>query len=132
MMGAAQCQVESFPVLDLAGEWNDVLVGPARRVLQEQVLPAFLRSQRWFGGKARPIEHVRLLDWGTLTHGPATRAWLALFEVRFVGGTTDLYHLPLAVTTGAGTLLRSSSARFDGKSNRAKPDHPITLKTSTL
>jgi maltose alpha-D-glucosyltransferase/alpha-amylase len=104
-------EIESLPVLEVAGGWNEVLQGAARRQLEERVLPAFLRSQRWFGGKARQIERVTLMDWGPLCADEARPAWLALFEVNYAGGGNDLYHLPLAVTPGsAGERLREAMA----------------------
>jgi maltose alpha-D-glucosyltransferase/alpha-amylase len=67
--------------------------------LERSALPAFLRAQRWFGGKARRVEAVRLADWGDLPGG-AARTFLALLEVTFAEGTSDLYFLPMGVTTG--------------------------------
>jgi maltose alpha-D-glucosyltransferase/alpha-amylase len=102
-------QVHMLRVLEVAGDWDEVLEGPVRQALEQDVLPAFLRSQRWFGGKARQVERVRLLDRGLLLREGPRSAWLALFEVSFAGAVTDLYHVPLAVTPGAdGERLREA------------------------
>jgi maltose alpha-D-glucosyltransferase/alpha-amylase len=58
-------------------------------------LPAYLGERRWFGGKGRPVEGVRLVD-GAALPGVAAPAALALIEVRFADGGSDLYALPLA------------------------------------
>jgi maltose alpha-D-glucosyltransferase/alpha-amylase len=92
-------EVEEVAALELSGGWETVLEGAARQELEQTVLPDFLRGQRWFGGKARRIEAVRLADRGDLPAG-AARAFLLLVEVRFADGASDLYFLPLAVTTG--------------------------------
>jgi maltose alpha-D-glucosyltransferase/alpha-amylase len=85
--------------------------GPARQALERAVLPPYLRRQRWFGGKARLIESVRFADWGDLPAG-STWAFLTLLEVHFEDGS-DLYTLPLAVSTGeaAARIVRTMRSR---------------------
>jgi maltose alpha-D-glucosyltransferase/alpha-amylase len=92
----------------VAAGWETALDGRARAELERSALPAFLRAQRWFGGKSRRIEGVRLADWGDFPAG-AARTFLALLEVGFAGGGRDLYFLPLGITTGpeAEALLQS-------------------------
>jgi maltose alpha-D-glucosyltransferase/alpha-amylase len=67
--------------------WPD---DPDRRL--ERALPAFLLEQRWFGGKARPIDHVRIRDAAVL---PDLDAALFLVEVHHVVGEPDTYFVPL-------------------------------------
>ena len=58
--------VEAIPsetVIALAGAWEDLLEGAGRGTLESRVLPAFLPSQRWFGGKSRVIVSVSIADW---------------------------------------------------------------------
>jgi maltose alpha-D-glucosyltransferase/alpha-amylase len=90
-------EVETVPVLRLKGGWETVLGGESRQTLERDVLPNYLRAQRWFGGKARRVEEVRLADWGALE---SDRAYLAFLTVRFGDGTHELYFLPLGITTG--------------------------------
>ncbi len=92
-------------MLEVSGGWEGIFEGPAREALESSVLPSFLKGERWFGGKARRIEQVRLADWGKLP-GVDGRAFLALFEVRFRDGGSDLYFMPLAVTPGDGAAIR--------------------------
>ncbi len=47
--------------LAVHGTWDDVFEGPPRRNL-EALFPAFLRSRRWFGGKARTIRSTEVWD----------------------------------------------------------------------
>jgi maltose alpha-D-glucosyltransferase / alpha-amylase len=101
-------EVEAVPAVDVPGDWETVLTGPAGEALERSVLPGYLRSQRWFGGKARRVESVRLADWGDLPAGPA-RAFWALFDVQFASGGRNLYFLPLGVTAGpdAGRMMET-------------------------
>ena len=100
--------VDELPTLDVGGP-DGVFADTTRMDLEDRVLPGYLRSQRWFGGKARAVESVRVADWGPLPAG-AGPAYLTLLEVRFAGGGADLYFLPLAVSSGpkAARLLESN------------------------
>ena len=80
-----------------------------RFILQAQAdllrhLPAVLVEQRWFGGKARRIRGVRLLDAVPLTKHP--RAYLLLLQVRYTSGPPEQYLLPLCCVSA----LRQDSA----------------------
>src|SRR5205823_3371743 len=55
----------------------------------------YLRSRRWFGGKARTISGVRVRDRIALPRGVAV---LALVEVEYADAEPDLYLLPLGIT----------------------------------
>ncbi len=91
-----------IPTLTLAGGWESILEGAARAELERDVLPNYLRQQRWFGGKGRQIDSVRCVDWGEWPAG-ATRVYPVLLEVSFHDGKSDLYFLPLGVTIGTPT-----------------------------
>src|SRR5262249_50982123 len=97
------------PLLSVAGKWEDLLAGPARESL-EKGLPQFLLGQRWFGGKARPVETVRIADWTVLRAKPFP-VFLVLLTVAFRDGTADLYALPLGVVRVPGTAAMVHSLR---------------------
>ena len=74
-----------------------------RGELERDVLPGYLRSQRWFGGKAREVVAVQ-----RGRHGPAPGRNGAPWRCSTSsspGGHRDLYFLPLAVAA------RSAAAR---------------------
>ena len=48
---------------DLRGAQSDLFDDAGRHVLENEVLPEFLRRQRWFRSKARELVSVRLVDW---------------------------------------------------------------------
>ena len=79
-----------------AADFQTVLSGAARERLEQELLPAFLPKQRWFGSKSRQIAATTIRDWGRL--GDMA---LALVEVGYSSGEGDTYLVPLAVTTGA-------------------------------
>ncbi len=80
----------------ITGSWRDILAAPGLSLLQE-LLPAYLLRQRWFGAKSRTISSVRILDWVELPNIPAAIVFL---EITYAEGAADTYQLPLALTTG--------------------------------
>jgi maltose alpha-D-glucosyltransferase / alpha-amylase len=72
---------------------EDLLAEPARRILEQDVLPAYLANRRWFAGKDDEIGAVRLLHADPLpTTGPPIL--LAAVEVEGRRGSSR-YQLPL-------------------------------------
>jgi maltose alpha-D-glucosyltransferase / alpha-amylase len=95
------------------GGWDAWLGDDARARLERQLLPAFLPSRRWFAGKARTLDAVRLLD-ATVPGALPGTTLLALFEAAFRDGPADTYLLPLALASGAEAerLAREHSERI--------------------
>jgi len=58
------------------------------------VLPEFLRHRRWFGGKARSIRDVKVLD-VVPVHREALPGYLVLVRVEYDIATDDVYDIPL-------------------------------------
>lgn len=96
------------PTVNVGGDWETLIEGAAREELERAVLPMFLREQRWFGGKGRRIAAVRFVDWGSLP-APEDRAFAVLVEVRFADGDSDLYFLPLGVSSGENAARMQQS-----------------------
>lgn len=90
------------------GGWQSSEV---RERLECGILPGFLPRQRWFAGKARTIDTVRLADLSPGI-GDGGRFALALFEVRFQDGGSDFYLLPLCTTRGDETSRIISDPRW--------------------
>jgi len=63
----------------------------------DSVLPAYIAKQRWFGGKSRTIRSTRI----TSTTSIDAASLIALVEITYTDNSTDLYQLPLALTTEA-------------------------------
>lgn len=59
-------------------------------------LPDWLRSQRWFAGKAWPIKSVSVVDHATLEAGARQPFVLAVVEVVYKLGTPERYLLPVS------------------------------------
>jgi maltose alpha-D-glucosyltransferase/alpha-amylase len=93
-----------IPTLEVAAGWDTVLDGAPRAQLEQVILPDYLRQQRWFGGKGRRIEAVRVVDCGTFPAGIAG-SYLVLLDLRFTSGESDRYFVPLGLTQGSDDAL---------------------------
>ena len=79
--------------LEVSGSWNEIF---ARKTVTnlERVMPAYLQSCRWFGGKARPIRAVKLIDAIPFATDDAAARFTS-WEVQYLGKTPETYFLPL-------------------------------------
>jgi maltose alpha-D-glucosyltransferase/alpha-amylase len=119
--------VEVLPAVEVAGgDWAALFDGPVLERLEREVLPGYLRSQRWFGGKSREIAAVRVADWGPF-RVPGVVTFLAFVEVDFAGGGRDRYFLPLAVSTGADAVKLLETNRPLAIARLAGPDADALL-----
>lgn len=89
-----------MPTLSFPGGWENIYQGKSKADL-EALLPAFLRTRRWFGGKARTIQSVQLMEaipWPRAAGG--LLALLTLLRVEYVEGKGETYVLPLTCAKG--------------------------------
>ena len=106
--GALEELEATLPVLVLSGRWDSLFAPGVRRRLETDLLPVYLSHQRWFGGKARTIERVRLLDYGMLQVA-APPLYLVVIEVAYTQGGAETYTLLLGISTdeAAKTVLQT-------------------------
>jgi maltose alpha-D-glucosyltransferase / alpha-amylase len=112
MREASQASVDvddEVPELTVAGEWTALLRGRGKERV-EAALPAVLRRQRWFGGKAREILSTEITDVVPIgpKDDPAVR--LLLVRVSYVDGEPEEYVLTVGFAEGeeAGRLATST------------------------
>jgi maltose alpha-D-glucosyltransferase/alpha-amylase len=101
-------EATTIPTVTVAGGWETLWEGKVSAELERSILPAFLRRQRWFGGKGRRIASVSVADWTELSIGES-RVFPLLLEVFFADDKSDLYFFPVGVSNGASAerLLQS-------------------------
>src|SRR5690606_1490497 len=89
-----------LPTLEVPGEWTTLFHGRSRRAF-EAALPRVLAGRRWFGGKARRLESVELLDAVPLSHGGgAGGAVLIMVRVIYRDAEDEVYQAPVAFACG--------------------------------
>jgi maltose alpha-D-glucosyltransferase/alpha-amylase len=107
MMSSQTASAEPLPVLEIEGGWESLFDGKAKERLEGNVLPRFIRSQRWFGAKARSIERIEIADWGKVEVA-TSHAYVVFLRLVFETAE-DCYFVPLAITSG------QEAARFSGE-----------------
>ncbi len=74
-----------------ASSWGSLFAGPDNvRMLEQHVLPAWLRRVRWFGGKASTIQSCRIDDRVYLPVGEYG-GWLGIVRVEYRGRAAENY-----------------------------------------
>jgi maltose alpha-D-glucosyltransferase/alpha-amylase len=82
--------------LATSGSWADLFDGATRTMLESELLPHFLPLQRWFGAKGKTIQRTAIRDW---VEFPESNAAIAFVQVDYIEGGSDLYVLPLKMST---------------------------------
>ncbi|MEX1188804.1 MAG: putative maltokinase [Bacteroidia bacterium] len=79
----------------IQANWND-LFNSERIIhqLENQVLPAYLKRMRWFGGKARAVKGMKIYQNIPIENSQGIARYL-LIKVRYEDGPTEIYTLPI-------------------------------------
>jgi maltose alpha-D-glucosyltransferase/alpha-amylase len=98
-----------LPRVAVSGDWTaSVQDGGAKQLAA--VLPGFLRSKRWFGGKARRLKDASIVDSVPLPVDEARIIHLTLVCVNYAEGDPETYVVPIGFASGeaASELDRTS------------------------
>ncbi len=88
-----------IPTLAADAHWNPAL----RAELESRILPAYLQSCRWFGGKEKVLRELKITSDAPIHAEPAA-ARVLLVEVAFVEGLPETYVLPVQFAEGKAAL----------------------------
>jgi maltose alpha-D-glucosyltransferase/alpha-amylase len=90
-----QATAVSEEVLSVAASNFEQVFSERNRDDVSSALEAYIRSRRWFGGKARTITSLRISDTVAL---PGDAGHLAFVRIEYADGEPETYLLPLAIT----------------------------------
>jgi maltose alpha-D-glucosyltransferase/alpha-amylase len=109
---AADATPAEIPTLAAQTSVEGLFRGRGRAGLEE-IVPAFLRSRRWFGGKARRIKRAEIAEAVPVPLADSATAFLALVRVEYAEGDPDSYAVTFAHATGeeARRLLEQQAHR---------------------
>ena len=87
----------TIPELTSARRMGELFKGKSKDRLEEEVFPSFLSAARWFAGKARPIERMRLRDVVTLEpiEESAEPYYIVIIDIYYSDGLPEAYLLPI-------------------------------------
>jgi maltose alpha-D-glucosyltransferase/alpha-amylase len=97
---AISAPVSEVPTLAVRGSWEKAFRGRGKAAL-EAVLPYYLKPRRWFGGKARAMRSVSIIEAIPIAQGrERPKFYVTLLRVDYFEGEAETYVLPLAFATG--------------------------------
>ncbi len=98
--------VADLPVLRVQGEWKTIFADLSRTPLLN-VLPDYIWPRRWFGGKARQLSGIRILDAVPIETAEGA-VQVTLFAVDYAEGESESYVVPIGFreSTQAESFVR--------------------------
>ena len=110
-------------MLCVTDRWEHILGWEASAPL-EACLPDVLKTRRWFAGKARVIQSVRIVEFVPIPAGSSTVV-LLFIRVEYVNGTPEMYTFHLTAAFGEqaariqeelpGTVVTTLKARINNR-----------------
>lgn len=85
---------KDLPIIAL-NKWEDIAADSFLKTLEELILPDYLQKVRWFGGKAKGIESVKVIHKANLPLSHRAALFL-LIEVNYHHGMPEIYQLPIS------------------------------------
>jgi len=87
----------NIPTLTATTRWQAAFHGKVVDKLEREILPQYIEGRRWFGGKARVIQQVKIVE--HIPVGGESGSELALLDIRYSQGANEMYILPLSFST---------------------------------
>jgi maltose alpha-D-glucosyltransferase/alpha-amylase len=93
---------DRVPTLTVAEDWTTVFTTGWSRARLVEILPDYLRQRRWFGGKTRTIQTLRILDTipAPIPSDTPSVGYVVLVQVEYPEGDQEIYVLPLTFASG--------------------------------
>ena len=108
----AGTKVASHLILDSGRDLIEALEDGLARRLEQEALPAFLPTQRWYGAKDKRLAGVTLQPWSALRDSGGDYI-LAAVNLNFADDASQTYFLPLTLRpTNPGTRAANTLADF--------------------
>ena len=95
--------------LEIRQNWLDVLRGKTREILEDEILPEYISRCRWFAGKARNVQQIRISETMPVVKDSAEFR-IALLNVEYTEGLPEIYVIPLGSEWGEEALRISSES----------------------
>jgi maltose alpha-D-glucosyltransferase/alpha-amylase len=106
---------KELPTLALA-RWDSIIEKEAVDILEGSLLINYMMKLRWFGGKGRVVENIKIINYAKLPLEDNS-VYLLLIEVTYESGLPETYQLPIAFAKDA---LAAKLEEFCPKSVIAK------------
>ena len=88
----------ALPTMEVK-RWKDMLTNEVFEKLENEILPDYLLKMRWFGGKARNIQSIKITDHAEVPM-KNNGSVVLLIEVSYESGMPEIYQLPVTFSGG--------------------------------
>jgi len=76
-----------------------------KRRFEKKILPGYIRSCRWFGGKSKKIVSINISHFPSIKVND-TEAYFLNITIRYTDGLPETYFLPVTIVTNAERMVR--------------------------
>lgn len=90
--------VSALPKFELS-EWEDILKGDSKDILEKEILLSYLDKTTWFKGKGKKVYSLNIQKSVTIPVSEKP-VYLLLLEVNYESGLPELYQLMITAVTG--------------------------------
>ncbi len=106
--------------------WQTLMTGTLRLRLERDVLPEYIKNQRWFGSKSKTIDSVKIVDWLSISETPEIGA-IVFVAIDYAQGPSEIYTLYLAVAEGqkADNILDKNPEQVIAELASTEDDHAL-------
>ncbi len=84
-----------IPELHTIASWETVLEGEMRRKLENEILPKYLATCRWFGGKAKTVRNISITEIIPIAKDSDV-TFMLILAVQYTEGAKDFYLLAVS------------------------------------
>ncbi|QRQ99553.1 maltose alpha-D-glucosyltransferase [Dyadobacter sandarakinus] len=84
-----------LPLIRL-NKWSKLLEPALREQLENQMLPYYMMKMRWFGGKGKGLDSVKIISHVEIPMGDNLPAYILLLETTYQNDMPEMYQLPVA------------------------------------
>jgi maltose alpha-D-glucosyltransferase / alpha-amylase len=91
----------ALPDLGAIPAWESVLEGKLKTRLEREILPVYVQGCRWFAGKARHLQQIRIIE-SIPAKLDASLIHLLFLECSYTEGLPEVYLLPLSFIAEEG------------------------------
>ncbi|MCA1991793.1 MAG: alpha-glucosidase C-terminal domain-containing protein, partial [Coleofasciculus sp. S288] len=99
---------DQLPTLFINGNWQNIFAHDSRGMLAS-VLPDYLQTRRWFGGKARTIQSAQITEVIPVPYRDS-EAYIVLLHLDYTEGLPETYVLPVAYVRIDGSPWEQESS----------------------
>jgi maltose alpha-D-glucosyltransferase/alpha-amylase len=117
--GRRASRKKAAPVISAPMELGTLLADGQRAAIEDEILPRYLQTCRWFGSKARTFRNLKVIEQPAMSQ-EADAAQLWFVEVNYLDAPTETYALPVKIASGDAARSISQAAphaviaRFEG------------------